>query len=77
MTKDEFELLFDEEVAEPLGQRGFKRVGKSLYTTENLDMGCSIRGRSSPTPDRSAVAPLTLIHRRSTSTMPQPSESVG
>jgi hypothetical protein len=36
MTKDEFELLFDEEVAEPLSQRGFRRAGKSLYTTENL-----------------------------------------
>jgi hypothetical protein len=36
MTKDEFELLFDAEVAEPLGRRGFKRVGKSLYATENL-----------------------------------------
>ena len=36
MTKDEFEPLFDVEVAEPLSRRGFKRVGKSLYTIENL-----------------------------------------
>ncbi len=34
MTKDEFELLFDAEVAEPLGHRGFKRLGKSLYGTK-------------------------------------------
>jgi len=36
MTKEEFELLFDTEVVEPLARRGFKRMGKSLYTTENL-----------------------------------------
>jgi hypothetical protein len=36
MTKEEFELLFDAEVAEPLGRRGFERAGKSLYATGNL-----------------------------------------
>lgn len=36
ITKDEFELLFDSEVADPLGQRRFKRVGKSLHATMNL-----------------------------------------
>lgn len=36
MTKDEFELLFDTEVAGPLSRRGFRRVGKSLYATVNL-----------------------------------------
>jgi hypothetical protein len=36
MTKDEFELLFNAEVAEPLCRQGFKRSGKSLYTTESL-----------------------------------------
>jgi len=36
MTKDEFELLFDAEVAELLGRQDFKRVGKSLYATKNL-----------------------------------------
>jgi hypothetical protein len=36
MTKEGFELLFDAEVAGPLGRRGFKHVGKSLYATENL-----------------------------------------
>src|SRR5215510_12465398 len=43
MTKDEFELLFDAEVAEPLGHRGFKRAGKSLYATENLALVSLIR----------------------------------
>jgi hypothetical protein len=36
MTKEEFELLFDAEVAGPLDRRGFKRAGKNLYATENL-----------------------------------------
>src|SRR5258708_5546676 len=36
MTSDEFELLSDAEIAEPLGRRGFKRVGKSLHAAENL-----------------------------------------
>lgn len=43
MTKDEFELLFDAEVTEPLGHRGFKRWGRSLYATENLAMISLIR----------------------------------
>jgi len=43
MTKDEFELLFDVEVAERLGRHDFKRVGKSLYATKNLAMVSLIR----------------------------------
>jgi hypothetical protein len=43
MTKDEFELLFDAEVAEPLCQRGVQRVAKSLYATENLALVSLIR----------------------------------
>jgi hypothetical protein len=43
MTKDEFELLFDAEVAKPLSHRGFKRQGKSLYASENLALISLIR----------------------------------
>jgi len=43
MTKEEFELLFDAELAVPLGQRGFKRAGKSRYATENLALVSLIR----------------------------------
>src|SRR5262249_17255753 len=38
------ELLFDAEVAEPLGREGFKRAGKrSLYATRNLALVSLIR----------------------------------
>src|SRR5215467_6216329 len=36
MTKDEFELLFDAEVAAPLARQDFKRVSKSLYATKHV-----------------------------------------